>query len=178
VTPGWPDLVIGGIALFFAWKGFRNGFVAELAGPVAVIIAVAAAFRYPGSLDADVTNATHLGPGSSHAIGTVLFAVIVYAIVTMLAWLLGRVAALPGIAMVNGAAGAVVGGAKALLGAWFVLYVTLFFPLTGDLRADLHASPLVQTLTAPNPGVDETMRGFMPWFIRPLAEPFFARHHA
>ncbi len=178
MTPGWPDLVIGGIALFFAWKAFGNGFVAELAGPVAVLIAIAAAFRYPGSLDDDVTNATHLGPGSSHVIGTVLFAMIVYTIVTMLAWLLGRVASLPGIALVNGAAGALVGGAKALLGAWAVLYVTLFFPLTPDLREDLHASPLVQMLTAPDAGVDATAKQFLPWFVKPLVEPFFARHHA
>jgi membrane protein required for colicin V production len=177
VSPGWPDLVIGGIALFFAWKGFRNGFVAELAGPVAVLIAVVAAFRYPGSLDNDVANVTHLGPGSVHAIGTVVFAVIVYAIVTMLAWLLGRVASLPVVIIVNRAAGALVGAGKALLGAWAVLYLTLLFPLTPDLRADLHTSPLVQMLVAPDASVDTTVKAFMPWFIRPLTEPFFARHH-
>jgi uncharacterized membrane protein required for colicin V production len=177
VSPGWPDLVIGGIALFFAWKGFGNGFVAELAGPVAVLIAVVAAFRYPGSLDNDVVNVTHLGPGSSHAVGTVLFAVIVYAIVTMFAWLLGRVASLPVVGIVNRCAGALVGAGKALLGAWAVLYLTLLFPLTPDLRADLHTSPLVQLLVAPDPGVDATVKAFMPWFVRPLTDPFFARHH-
>jgi uncharacterized membrane protein required for colicin V production len=177
VTPGWPDLVIGGIAVFFAWKGFRNGFVAELAGPVAVLIAILAAFVYPGSLDDDVSNVTHLGPGSAHVIGTLIFAVVVYAIVTMLAWLLGRVASLPGINLINGAGGAIVGGAKALLGAWAVLYVTLFFPLTPDLRADLHASPVVAMLVAPDAGIDQAARGLMPWFIRPLLFPFFDRHH-
>jgi membrane protein required for colicin V production len=173
----WPDLVIGGIALLFAWKGFRNGFVAELAGPVALLIAIAAAFFYPGSLDADVVNVTHLGPGSSHAIGTVVFAAIVYAIVTMIAWLLGRVAKLPGVAIVNGGAGALVGGAKALLGAWAVLYVALFFPLTPDLRDDLHTSQLVAMITAPDAGIDATAREFLPWFVKPFLAPIFARHH-
>ncbi len=176
MSPGWPDLVIGGIALFFAWKGFNNGFVAELAGPVAVLIAIVAAFRYPGSLDNDVVNVTHHGPGSSHAIGTVLFAVIVYAIVTMFAWLLGRIASLPVVGIVNHCAGALVGTGKALLGAWAVLYLTLLFPLTPDLRADLHTSPLVQMLVAPDPSIDATVQEFLPSFIRQLADPFFARH--
>ena len=49
--PAWPDLVIGGITVFFAYKGYRNGFVRELAGPVALFVAIVAAFRYTGSLD-------------------------------------------------------------------------------------------------------------------------------
>ena len=178
MTPGWPDLVILGIVAYFAWKGFRNGFIAELAGPVAVILAVVAAFVYPGSLDADVVAYTHLGPGSSHAVGTVLFAVIIYVIVMLVAWLLGRLAKLPGINLVNGIGGALIATAKALLGAWAVLYVVLFFPLTPDLRADLHTSPTVQLLTAPDRDVDATTRQFVPWFIKPLLWPFYARHHA
>ncbi len=176
MIPGWPDLVIGGIALFFAWKGFNNGFVAELAGPVAVLVAIVAAFYYPGSLDDDVVNVTHLGPGSAHAVGTLLFAVIVYAIVIMVAWLLGRIASLPVIGLLNRCAGAAIGAAKALFGAWAVLYVTLLFPLTPDLRADLHASPLVHLLVAPDASVDATVREFLPSFLEPFAEPFLARH--
>jgi membrane protein required for colicin V production len=177
VTPGWPDLVIGGITLYFAWKGFRNGFVAELAGPFALIIAVVAAFRYPGSLDADVSRYTNLGPGSAHAVGTILFAVLVYVVVSMIAWVLDRIASLPGIGIVNSAGGAVIGGAKALLGVWVVLYLTLFFPLTDDLRSDLHRSPLVQLVTAPDAAVDADAYAVVPQFIRPLVDPFFARHH-
>lgn len=177
MIPGWPDLVIGGIALFFAWKGFNNGFVAELAGPVAVLIAIVAAFYYPGSLDNDVVNVTHLGPGSAHAVGTLLFAVIVYAIAIMVAWLLGRIARLPVLGILNRCAGAAIGAAKALFGAWAVLYVTLLFPLTPDLRDDLHASPLVHLVVAPDASVDDTVREFLPSFLEPFAEPFLARHH-
>ncbi len=174
--PGWPDLTIAGFTLFFAWKGFKNGFVAELAGPVAIVIALVAAVRYPGSLDNDVTGLTRLGPGSAHAIGTLLFAVIVYAIVTMSAWLLARVATLPVLGFVNRCGGALVGGGKALLAAWAVLYVTLLFPLTPDLHADLHASPLVRWLVGFDGGVDDAVRQFTPSFIAPLLEPFLDRH--
>ncbi len=177
MTPGWPDLVIGGIVVFFAWKGFRNGFVAELAGPFAIILALVAAFRYPGSLDGDVTRYTHLGPGSAHALGTIVFAVLVYAVVAMTAWVLNRIASLPGIGIVNSAAGALVGGAKALLGVWAVLYFTLFFPLTPDLRRDLHRSPLVHLVTAPDAAIDAGSDALLPPFVRHMLDPFFTRHH-
>jgi uncharacterized membrane protein required for colicin V production len=177
VTPGWPDLVIGGIALYFAWRGFRNGFVAELAGPVAIIIAGIAAFRYPGSLDDDVTRYTGLGPGSAHAVGTIVFAILVYAVVVMIAWVLDRVASLPGIGIINSVAGALVGAGKALLAAALVLWVALFFPLTPDLRADLHRSPLATFVTSPDAAVDDAVRGFVPSFVQPTLDPLFDRHH-
>jgi hypothetical protein len=120
---------------------------------------------------------THLGAGSAHAIGTVVFAVLVYAIVAIAAWLLGRFAKLPGVSIVNATFGALVGAAKALLGAWAVLYVMLFFPLTPDLRGDLHGSTLVNALVAPDAGADAVAKTYLPWFVRPLLEPFFARHH-
>ena len=46
MTLAWPDLIIGGITLFFAIKGFQKGFVSELAGAVAVFVAIIAAFNY------------------------------------------------------------------------------------------------------------------------------------
>ena len=177
MTPTWPDLVIGGIALVFAIKGYRRGFVSELAGAVAIFIALVAAFRYDGALDATVAALTRLGPGSSHVLGMVVFAVAVYAVVLLAAWLLGRIATLPVLGIGNALAGALVGAAKALFGAWVVLYVVLFFPLTPDLRADLHRSALVQFVTQPDPAVDATLRGYLPWFVRPLMYPLFARHH-
>jgi len=78
---------------------------------------------------------------------------------------------------VNGVLGALIGAAKALFGAAVVLYVVLFFPLPNDLRADLHRSTLVALVTQPDAGVDDAVRGLMPWFVRPFLGPFFARHH-
>ncbi len=172
----WPDLVIGGIAAFFAWKGYRNGFVAELAGPVAVIIAFIAAFRYPGSFDDEIASTLKLGPGSAHAVGTVAFAVLVYAIVSLIASILGRFAKLPLITIANGLAGACVGAGKALLGAWFALYLILLLPLPTDLRADLRRSGLVQLVTAPNAAVDANARTLLPWFMRPFIQPLLKRN--
>jgi uncharacterized membrane protein required for colicin V production len=172
----WPDLIIGGIAAFFAWKGFRNGFVAELAGPVAVIVALIAAFRYPGSFDDEIAAMIRLGPGSAHAVGTVVFAVLVYAIVAIVAWVLGRFAKLPLITIANGLAGAVVGAGKALLGAWLALYLVLLLPLPRDLRVDLRNSGLVQLVTAPNAAVDADARTLVPWFVRPFVQPLLRRH--
>ncbi len=173
----WPDLIIGGLTLYFAIRGFSKGFVSELAGAVAVFVAIVAAFRYTGSLDATVTRFTGLTAGSAHAVGLLIFAIAVYAIVMLIAWLLGRIAKLPVLGLANGIAGALIGACKALFGAWAVLYVVLFFPIPGDLRSDLHRSTLVALVTGPNAGVDDAVRSLLPWFVRPLAQPFFARHH-
>jgi uncharacterized membrane protein required for colicin V production len=177
VTLAWPDLIIGGITIFFAVKGFGKGFVSELAGGVAVFVAIVAAFRYNGAFDGIVTSVTGLTSGSAHAVGLLIFAIIAYAIVLLIAWLLGRVAKLPVVGLVNGVLGAILGGCKALFGAFLVLYVVLFFPLPRDLRGDLHRSALVTLVTQPDPAVDDAVRSLLPWFIRPLAAPFFKSHH-
>ncbi len=173
----WPDLVIGGITIFFAIRGFQKGFVSELAGAVAVFVAIVAAFRYNGSLDGIVTTFTGLTRGSAHAVGLLIFAIVAYAIVMLFAWLLGRIAKLPFLGIVNGIAGALLGACKALFGVFFVLYVVLFFPLPRDLQSDLHRSALVALVTQPDPAVDAAIRSLLPWFVRPILEPFFIRHH-
>lgn len=181
MTFAWPDLVIGGITAFFAYKGFRNGFVRELAGPVALFVALVAAFRYTGSLDGVVTTLSGLTAGSAHAVGLIAFAVLAYAFVSLIAWLLSKIAGLPGIGLANGVAGALIGACKALVGAWAVMYVVLFFPLPNDLRADLHDSALAQFVTQPDAAVDGAVEGavrtVMPWFARPFVGSFFAHHH-
>lgn len=152
--------------------------MAELAGTVALIIAVIAAFWYPGTFDGVIAAVTHVGPGSAHMLGLVLWAAVAYGIVMFVAYILGRVARLPVVGLVNGIAGAVLGASKALLGAWAVLYVLLFLPLPPDLRGDLHRSTLVQFVTQPDEQIDNTIRGALPWFIRPFMGPFFDRHRA
>jgi membrane protein required for colicin V production len=177
VTLAWPDLVIGAITIFFAVRGFSKGFVSELAGAVAVFVAIVAAFRYNGSLDGIVTSITGLTQGSAHAVGLLIFAIVAYAIVMLVAWLLGRVASLPVVGLINGVLGALLGAGKALFGAFLVLYVVLFFPIPNDLRADLKRSALVSLVAQPDAAVDDAVRGLMPWFVRPLVYPFFVRHH-
>jgi uncharacterized membrane protein required for colicin V production len=176
MTLTWPDIVIGGLALFFALKGWKRGFVAELAGAVAFFIAIVAAIRYPGSLDDLGERYARLSPGAAHVAGMVVFALAFYAAVMAVAWIFGRFARLPVISLGNSAAGAAVGLAKALVGAWAVLYVALFFPLPHGLRTDLHRSTIVSIVTEPNAAVDTVMRGALPSFIKPYADPIFTNH--
>lgn len=176
MTLTWPDLVIGALALVFALKGWKRGFVSELAGAVAVFVAVVAAIRYPGSLDDLAERYARASPGAAHIVGMVAFALAWYLAVMALAWIFGRFAKLPVISLANHAAGSVVGLTKALAGAWAVLYVALFFPLTHDLRADLHRSTMVSIVTEPNPTVDGLMRGALPSFVKPFADPIFLNH--
>lgn len=172
----WPDLVIGGIALLFALKGYKRGFVSEIGGFIALAAAIWAALRYPGTLDAFAKTTLHVGEGSAHVVGMIVFAGAVYVALLLVSLALSRVAKLPIIGIGNGLGGAAVGVAKALVGVWVVLYVALFFPLPSDLRDDLHRSQLVAVVTSENATVDGIVRGSMPWFVRPLVKPIFDRH--
>ncbi len=172
----WPDLVIGGIALLGAYKGFRTGFINELSGMIALAAAIWAGFLYPGMWDAGIRHAWHLGPGSSHVLGLLGFAALIYALATAAGFLLGFIAHLPLIRSGNSLLGGAVGLTKALVFLWAILYVTLFFPLPHDLRHDLHASSLVSLIAAPNPGLDNKFRDAIPPFAKILTAPMFMRH--
>jgi len=173
----WPDLVIGFIALLFALKGWKRGFVAEIGGFIALAAAIWAAVHYPGTFDNFFRDYVHLGEGSAHVVGIVVFALIVYVALMVISSMLSRIAKLPVIGLGNGLGGALVGVAKSLVGVWIVLYVLLFFPLTRDIRTDFHNSTLVAFVTQENPQIDAFLRSTMPWFVRPLVAPLFARHH-
>jgi uncharacterized membrane protein required for colicin V production len=172
----WPDLVIGVIALLFALKGWKRGFVSEIGGFIALVAAIWAALRYPGTLDQPAVDYLHVNAGSAHVVGMIVFALIVYIALLVISAVLSRIARLPVIGLGNGAAGAAVGVAKAAVGIWAVLYVALFFPLTPDLRKDLHDSQLVALVTSENQQIDGIVKNTMPWFVRPLVQPIFARH--
>jgi membrane protein required for colicin V production len=173
----WPDIIIGAIAILSAYNGFRRGFVKELSGYIALFFALVTPWFYNGSLDGGIAASTHLGPGSSHVIGMFLTGIVTYAILIGLSFALDRIAHLPILSIVNTALGVVVGLIKAAVFCWFLLYVALFFPLSPDIRADLHRSPAVSFLTAPNDMVDRTVLSIIPWFMRPIANPYFWHHH-
>lgn len=172
----WPDLVIGAIALLFALKGWKRGFVKEIGGFIALAAAIWAALHYPGMLDSVMHDYFHVSEGSAHVAGMVTFAVIVYVALLVVSAVLSGIARLPVIGLGNALGGAAIGVIKALVGTWAVLYVALFFPLPPDLRTDLHNSQLVALVTSENQQVDGIVKNTMPWFIRPLVQPLFARH--
>jgi uncharacterized membrane protein required for colicin V production len=172
----WPDVAIGFVIAVGALQGWRRGFISELTGTVAFAAALAAAFVYPGNWDGFVATVTRLGPGSSHVIAMIVFATFAYAVVFAIGTFLGKLAKLPLIGTVNGALGAAVGLVKATIFVWVVLYVALFFPLSRDLREDLHRSWMVAVLEGPNARLDGSLRSSLPWFVRPFSESIFARH--
>ncbi|HYW53667.1 MAG TPA: CvpA family protein [Dongiaceae bacterium] len=172
----WPDLVIGGIALIFGLKGWKRGFVGEIGGFIALAVAIWAGLHYPGTLDGVMHDYFHINPGSAHIAGMVAFAVLVYVVLLVIAAVLGRIAKLPVIGLGNSLGGAAVGIAKVLIGAWAVLFVALFFPLSNDLRGDLRRSTPVALVTSENAQIDDAVKNTMPGFVRPFVEPFFVHH--
>ena len=172
----WPDFMIGGILLLGALRGYMRGFVLELTGALALATAVAAAFLYPGTWDKPLGDATHLGPGSAHVISMIACATIVYLAVNFVGAVFARVAKLPVLGFVNAVLGAIVGFAWAVVFVWVVIFVALYFPLSKDLRHDLHASYLVAVFQQPNGNIDTFIKKSLPWFAKPFSNGIFGRH--
>ncbi|HEV3152250.1 MAG TPA: CvpA family protein [Candidatus Baltobacteraceae bacterium] len=172
----WPDLVIAAVLLIAALKGFKRGFVMELAGFIAIVLALIAPWFYNGAFDGIIEQALHLGPGSAHVLAMAGVGIATYAAVMIVARILSAIARLPILGIGNALAGAAVGILKGLALVWIVLYIALFFPLSRDIRADLHRSVLVGIATMPNGYVDHALSATLPSFARPLTDPVFERH--
>lgn len=172
----WPDIIIGAILLIALLKGLKRGFVMELAGAIALICSLITPWFYGGILDKPLAQWLHLGPGSAHVVGMFAVGIGTYIAIMLIARALNVVTKLPVLGLGNALAGGAIGIAKAAVGIWIVLYVALFFPLSSDIRADLHRSVLVQLLTQPDRRIDDAIIGSLPVFVRPLVQPEFERH--
>lgn len=173
----WPDIVIAIVLGIATLKGYSRGFVSELGGAVAVTAALIAPWFYNGSLDGQIEQLTKLGPGSAHVVGMFATGLLTYIIILFVARLLGVVAKLPVLGIGNAIGGAFVGFAKGAVLLWLVLFISLFFPLSVDIRSDLHESRLAPYLVTYDPSVDGAILSTIPWFARPFVMPYFKRHH-
>lgn len=172
----WPDIIIAGILVIGAVKGWKRGFVSEIGGAIAIAVALWAAFHYTGSFDAPVERVVHLSPGSNHMLALILYAIFAYLTMLGISFVLDRFASLPLINIANAAGGALVGAIKGAVFVWAVLYVALLFPLSGDVRSDLRHSQLVHVETQPNQQIDDVVASVMPWFMRPFVAPLMKGH--
>ncbi len=172
----WPDILIGAILLIATLKGYKRGFVMELSGAIALVCSLITPWFYNGAFDGTLANALHLGAGSAHVVAMFLVGIATYVAILILARMLNAVAKLPVLGLGNALAGGAIGLLKGLIGVWAILYIALFFPLSRDIRADLHRSTLAAYITQPNRAVDEKIIASLPWFARPFVHPIFARH--
>jgi uncharacterized membrane protein required for colicin V production len=173
----WPDFVIAIVLGIATFKGYSRGFVSELGGAIAVTAALVTPWFYNGAFDAQIGAITHLGPGSAHVIGMFATGLGTYVAVLIAARLLGTIAKLPLLGLGNSIGGAVIGFAKGAILLWLVLFIALFFPLSPDIRGDLHQSRLAPYLVAYDAPIDDAILSTIPWFARPFVMPYFKRHH-
>lgn len=177
LLPDWPDLVIAALIAIATLLAARRGFIMELSGPVALFLSLIVPWYYGGSFDDALARAIHIGAGSAHVLGMVLAGILTFAIVMTAALLLNRFAKLPVFNIANAALGAFVGLIKGVFFVWGVLFIALYFPLTPDIRHDLHQSLLAAWITAPNGAIDGALTRMEPPFMGQLIDPIFERHH-
>lgn len=172
----WPDILIGAVLLLTTLKGYKRGFILELSGAVALALSLITPWLYNGAFDQPLQNALHMGAGAAHVVAMFLVGIATYVAVLLVARALNAIAKLPVLGLGNAVAGAAVGLFKGLIGVWVILYIALFFPLTRDIRADLHRSVLAGYITQPNAGIDRKVSETLPSFARPFVQPMFDRH--
>ncbi len=172
----WPDLVIIVIAIIFAIKGWRRGFILEIGGFIALAAAIGAAIGYPGIFDGFTRDLFNISEGSAHIVGMLVFALLVYVTLMMLSAVLARFAKLPVLNIADAIGGAAVGVVKSIVGIWIVLYFVLFMPLATDVRGDLKRSGFVALISQADKPVDDIVKSTIPWFMRPMTQPLFDRH--
>lgn len=172
---GWPDIVIIAILVIAAIKGFARGFISELGGVVAVFLALAVPLYYNGMADTLLQHAFKLSRGSAHITGMVLTGLIIYVIIIALLRLLARFTTLPVLGAGNAVGGGVVGIVKGAVLLWVVLFIALLFPLSQQIRTDLHKSHLVVILAQENARIDDTIYGKLPDMIKPFVKPILDR---
>ncbi|HVA27661.1 MAG TPA: CvpA family protein [Candidatus Baltobacteraceae bacterium] len=173
----WPDIAIAVILIIAGIKGFMRGFVSELGGAVAVVAGLVAPWYYNGTFDGWLESQVHLGPGSAHVVGMFATGFIAYAIVIAISWALSRIAKLPVLNIGNSIGGAAIGLLKGAVLLWLVLFVALYFPLSRDIRTDLHNSRLAPYFVTFDSNIDKSIESIIPWYARPALWPYFHRHH-
>jgi membrane protein required for colicin V production len=172
----WPDILIAAVLVIAALKGYKRGFIGELSGAIALLLSLITPWFYNGAWDGALENALHPGPGAAHVVAMFLVGIATYAGVLLVARVLNTIAKLPVLGLGNAIGGAAIGFLKGAIGIWVILYIALFFPLSRDIRMDLHRSALVGYITQPNAAIDAKVNETLPWFARPFAHPIFARH--
>jgi uncharacterized membrane protein required for colicin V production len=173
----WPDVVIVIVLGIATYKGYSRGFVSELGGAIAVTAALVTPWFYNGALDSQIEGITKLGPGSAHVIGMFGTGLLTYVVLLFVARLLGTIAKLPVLGIGNALGGAFVGFLKGAVLLWLVLFISLFFPLSPDIRDGLHQSRLAPSLVTYDAPIDDAILSTIPWFARPFVLPYFRRHH-
>mgnify|MGYP003335617869 CR=1 FL=1 len=82
--PSYIDIVIALILLFAAWRGWRNGFIFELAISCAFFTALYAAFKLAYIVQEKINPAAEAGPETSHKISFLIAFLIVFIVVILL----------------------------------------------------------------------------------------------
>jgi len=172
----WVDaLVFLTLAVAF-WGGYRAGVVRELIGLVAIVLAWVLAGAFAGPFAESLLAQWGLSVSVAHLIGFWLLFLVVFAAVRAGGWLLEKAASLPIIKVVSGAGGGIVACAKAVLLLWFILFVALFFPISGEVRSALRASPSARTLDALDAPAYAMLEEAMPKPVRVVTAEIL-RHH-
>jgi uncharacterized membrane protein required for colicin V production len=173
----WVDaLVILTLAVAF-WGGYRSGAVREAVTIISIVVGWLAAGSVAGAMVPEVHQALGLAPASAHLLGFWLLFLVVFALVRLAGWAAERTLARPLVTFASKIGGGIVACAKAVLVLWFILFVALFFPIAGDVRSSLRASPSARLIASLDTPIYGVLDHALPKRARPFATWYLKHHH-
>ncbi|RLD25423.1 MAG: CvpA family protein [Bacteroidetes bacterium] len=118
----WIDLVLGGLILWSLIKGFRKGFIIELASLLALILGIYGAIKFADITASYLSNNIDLPDDYTPLIAFALTFVVIVVGVHFLARLIQKLVKLVALNLVNRIAGAIFSGLKTALILSFILF--------------------------------------------------------
>ena len=172
----WVDALVFLTLAVAVWGGYRAGLIRELIGFAAIGVAWLLAGAFAGPFSDSISAQWHTPVGVVHLIGFWLLFLIVFAAVRAAGWISERFASLPILKIVSGIGGGLVAAAKSVLLLWFLLFVALFFPISGDVRSAMRSSPSARAIDSLDIPIYAMIEGSMPHTVRVVASTILKHH--
>lgn len=122
MTLNWIDLILGVLLLWSLIKGFRKGFVIELASLLALILGIYGAIKFADITASYLSNNIDLPDDYTPLIAFALTFVVIVVAVHFLARIIQKLVKMVALNFVNRIAGAIFSGLKTLLILSFILF--------------------------------------------------------
>ena len=118
----WIDLVLGGLLLWSLIKGFRKGFIIELASLLALILGIYGAIKFADITAIYLSNNIDLPDNYTPLIAFALTFVVIVVAVHFLARIIQKLVKMVALNFINRIAGAIFSGLKTALILSFILF--------------------------------------------------------
>lgn len=156
------DLVIGGILAFFAFKGYRHGFLREIAGLIGIIIAFILAIRLMDDFSSILSHYLGLSPRVAVIVTAIVIFIVVLAAFVIAARFIRKLMDIATLGWIDRLAGSLFGLFKAVLITSSLTLIVSLLPLGKDFSKKQDNSLLFNPIRKAGPLVFNGVSKLLP----------------